>query len=62
MRIYISFGVEWKEEQNSDEVLSQIAVEYILEYALKKELSQDCIDEFALKTRWYMCGHIGENM
>ncbi len=49
LRIYISFGVKWKEEQYSDEILSQIAVEYILEYDLKKELSKDCIDEFALK-------------
>lgn len=53
LRIYISFGVKWKEEQYSDEVLSQIAVEYILEYALKKELSQDCVNEFALKNSMF---------
>lgn len=48
VRIYIDFGVEWKENQ-THELLSNIDVEYVLEYSLKKDLPQECIDEFALK-------------
>ena len=48
VRVYIDLGAEWKDEA-TQELLSNIDVEYVLEYVLRKDIPQDCIDEFALK-------------
>jgi preprotein translocase subunit SecB len=51
LRVFIDLGIKWVNIENADqnEFLAQIEAVYISEYLITKKISQESIDEFALK-------------
>lgn len=55
-RVHIRLGIRWvdpKQELDELAVRALIEAEFIAEYAMKKMINQNCIDEFALKNASY---------